>query len=214
MSITVPATLGWIAGPTGITAQQSLTISATGTVIYHPAPRYAFPEGAYPPDFPDTHSEDIKDTNPPIAGQPIQNVRCPSLGMAVVAAGAGAPGTANGSVPKGIQVARTAKTYYASDFAQASGSVGPWDVYFMFSDTGYGDNSGTFTVTATVAQVDGQRLSEIIALPGHETQDDINNARYCSVLGVLTPGNRVRRVDERDVCDLVAPFKNPGPKDQ
>jgi hypothetical protein len=209
-TISVPASQStWTAGPTNVTNKQTLLIEASGSVVWAPDPFYSEVEGPYPPDYTANHVFDIGN----IGG----GLR---LAILVVDAGSTPPLLLGGSRTQWLDPRWTLESdgvtrrafFFPSDLSNKTRTNGPWDIYLGFADANYADNSGSFTVVSTITQVDGQNPG-LIGLPGAMTQADYDNAGICSITGLLTPANRLRRVDGRDMCDIVAPHHNPGPKD-
>src|SRR5690348_9401827 len=158
----------WVAGPAGVKITQSLTIEASGSVIGLGSPvHYVEVEGAYPGDnFVPNHTL-----------SPGDSIHLDFLIVFAVKAG-DTPTEVTGDRSKwqfprwslkedgSTRVARL----YPSDFANKVGDSDAWDIYLGFADTAYGDNSGTFSVTTFVTDVDLQPAG-LISLPGHVTQD-------------------------------------------
>lgn len=211
MVITVNgADQSWKAGPTGNTPLNTTRVVSTGFVQWGTTPdRYALPEGAYPPDFPsshDYHPPDISGTGDPEV-MPAVNVRSQVLVMIAVPEGT-SPGAAvvgGGGRTDGMEVLRDT-TWAYSDIVNANPLItGNYDLYFIFNDGEYSNNSGSYTVTTTTSTLAEDDTRIVYALPGHMTDQDIETAGYCQELGFLTPGNRLRTLsDGRQVCDLVS----------
>lgn len=201
----------WTPGPIGVKINQSLVVEASGSVIALGSPvHYVEVEGEYPTEgFPPNHHLD-----------PGMTLKIDFLAILAVQS-SDTPTLLSGDRSKWLSprwilkddgVTRTAR-FYPSDFANTAGDSDAWDIYFGFADTFYGDNNGSFDVSAIVTDVDLQ-LAPLLALPGHLTQDDIDNATFCSASGILTPGNRLRSSsDGRSIADIFAPYKQSGPRE-
>ena len=217
-----PASTDWTPGPTDIANTQSLVIRASGHAQWAAVPKYSQVEGGYAADgYPQTHHLDQADATKAFSGNPVTNV--PGLSMAILAMPSGevpgpltpGAGRADALVPRWTLdsdgVTRVA-IFTPSDMANKTSTYGPWDIFFGYVDGAYFDNSGSFSVTTIVTDVDLQP-APLLSLPGHVTQEDIDGAAFCSFSGLLTPGNRQRSVDGRVVADIFSPFVEEGTKE-
>jgi hypothetical protein len=205
------ASTTWTPGPTGVKINESLFVEATGSVVGLGSPvHYVEVEGSYPVEgYPPDHAFD-----------PGMALHIDFLAIIAVRAGS-TPASLSGDRSKWLSprwslkddgVTRIAR-FYPSDFANTAGDSDAWDIYFGFTDTFYGDNSGSFSITTTVTDVDLQP-APLLSLPGHVTQEDIDGAAFCSFSGLLTPGNRLRSSsDGRSVADIFAPYLESGPRE-
>lgn len=187
-------------------------MQASGSVVALGSPvHYVEVEGAYPQDgFPANHTLALGDS-----------IHSDFLAIVAVKAGE-TPSALTGDRSKWLSprwsllddgLTRIAR-FYPSDFANMAGDCDGWDIYFGFADTNYADNSGSFSVTTMVTDVDLQPAGQIIGLPGHMSQEDIDGATICSFSALLTPGNRLRTEgDGRQVADIFAPYKKSGPRE-
>jgi len=218
-----PASTAWTPGPIHVTDTQTLIVRASGYAQWSALPKYSQVEGGYPNDgYPMAHHLDPGDTTRPFSGNPVTNAN--GLSLCILAVGTGVvpgpltPGGGRGDalVPRWSLdtdgVTRVA-IFYPSDMSVKTSTTGPWDIFFGYNDGAYGDNSGSFSVTTIVTDVDLQNPGQILSLPGHVTQDDIDNATFCSASGLLVPGNRQHDLDGRIVADIFAPYKQSGPKE-
>lgn len=210
----------WTPGPAGILPTQSLQIAVSGDVLWDTGPsKYAQPEGGYSVEgFPTGHSWCPFDSHN--TGSSIQFVLgVPSLSLVMIAqpAGVSPSGPTSAGRSDGFWVAGYSNSvgirttlWWASDFMDRLplNPTGPWDTYFVFLDdpAGYANNVGVFTVTATVTDVDDQAAG-IVGLPGYEVDEDLQNAEFCSVTGLLAPANRVTLQDGRPMLQEVAPYR-------
>jgi hypothetical protein len=208
-----PASSFWTPGPVGVTMTQTLVVKASGHAQWSSAPFYSQVEGAYK-GFAQSHHLDPADASRPNPAAVVTNV--PALSMPVLAMPSGQvpgelipgqPGRGDALVPRWTldmdRITRVA-TFYPSDMANKTKTFGPWDIFFAYVDGLYADNAGMFTVTTVVTDVDLQPAGEVLGLPGHMTQEDIDSAGFCSFSGLLTPGNRLRDIDDRFVADVFA----------
>jgi hypothetical protein len=217
-----PASTAWTLGAEGIFPSQTLLVRASGYAQWAIAPKYSLVEGAYAAEgFPQTHVLDMHVIGKAGPLAPVTNV--PGLSMAILAVPIGVvpgpltPGAGRGDalVPRwtvDVDGVTRVALFYPSDMANMTRTTGPWDVYFGYNDGAYDDNSGSFSVTTIVTDIDNQP-GGLLALPGHVTQDDIDTAEFCSFSGLLTPGNRLRSADERLLADIFAPYKQSGTKE-
>jgi len=217
------SSMEWSPGPTDVAASQTLIIKASGAVQWSSLPRYSLPEGGYGRDgYPATHTLSPGDSSRPNPANPVTNSA--GLALAILAVPSGSipgsltPGAGRGDalVPRwsvDVDGETRVAAFYSSDMANKTHDSGPWDIFFAFNDGNYTDNSGSFEVTAIVTDVSEQRSSQIISLPGHMTQEDIDSAEFCSFSGLLTPGNRLRDIDGRLIADIFAPYSEDGPEE-
>ncbi len=144
----------WTQGPI-VYPGEALQIQAVGTVIIRPGrhednPWFAYPEGAYPPDYPEGHSEqraDVFTYESAPGSYPVTNTVPFSLAVVIQQDGLPPP-------PMGISYALRPNrdtTYTAQRVASAGGPVGPYRSWLILNDyLGlFFDNSGAFTVTLT-----------------------------------------------------------------
>ena len=216
-----PASTAWTPGPVNVTDTQALIVRASGYAQWSTLPKYSQVEGAYPVDgYPITHHLDPGDASRVNPANPVTNAN--GLSMCILAVDSGvvpdplSPGAGRGDalVPRwslDLDGVTRVAIFYPSDMSNRTLTSGPWDIFFGYNDGAYSDNSGSFSVTTIVTDVDLQKAGQVLSLPGHITQDDIDNASFCSASGLLTPGNRQHSLDGRVVADIFAPYKQSGP---
>lgn len=143
------ATPTWTPGPV-VNPGEVLRIQATGMVRMFQGnetlpPWYAYPEGAYPPDFPPDHSEQPDDVYTTPGAYCVLSTVPYSLAIVIQQDGLPPPplGITNSLRPN------RDTTYTAQQVADAGGTVGPYRCWLIFNDLVgmFADNSGAFTVT-------------------------------------------------------------------